>query len=77
VVFYSKHALELKRLPDLPPAKVSEGFGKPGLLVFNDKDILWEWLQKQDFTDTNLALMSSGNYDGLDMLTFAQQLTQV
>jgi len=77
VVFYSKHALELKRLPDLPPSKVSEGFAKEGLLVFTDKKDLWNWLQKQDFTDTNLALMSSGNYDGLDMLTFAQQITQV
>jgi UDP-N-acetylmuramate: L-alanyl-gamma-D-glutamyl-meso-diaminopimelate ligase len=77
VVFYSKHALELKRLPDLPASKVIEGFGKPGLMVFNDKDLLWDWLQKQDFSDTNLALMSSGNYDGLDMLTFAQQITQV
>lgn len=77
VVFYSKHALELKRLPDLPPSKVADGFAKQGLLVFTDKDSLWNWLQKQDFTDSNLALMSSGNYDGLDMLTFAQQITQV
>jgi UDP-N-acetylmuramate: L-alanyl-gamma-D-glutamyl-meso-diaminopimelate ligase len=77
VVFYSKHALELKRLPDLPAAKVEAGFAKPGLLVFTDKEVLWEWLLKQDFTDSNIAFMSSGNYDGLDMLTFAQQLTQV
>jgi UDP-N-acetylmuramate: L-alanyl-gamma-D-glutamyl-meso-diaminopimelate ligase len=76
VVFYSKHALELKRMPDLPASKVQEGFGKEGLLVMNDKNELWQWLQLQSYTDANLALMSSGNYDGLDILTFATQITK-
>ncbi len=76
VVFYSKHALELKRMPDLPADKVIEGFGKPGLLVMTDKNELWNWLQKQSYSKSNLVLMSSGNYDGLDMLTFAKQITQ-
>ncbi|MBV9988460.1 MAG: peptidoglycan synthetase [Chitinophagaceae bacterium] len=77
VVFYSKHALELKRMPDLPAQKVIDGFGKDGLLVMNDKETLWKWLQEQDYTEANVALMSSGNYDGLDILTFAAQITQV
>ena len=76
VVFYSKHALELKRMPDLPAEKVREGFGKTGLMVMNDKEQLWNWLQEQSYTNTNLVLMSSGNYDDLDMLTFAKQITQ-
>lgn len=75
IVFYSRHALELKRMPFLPAEKVYEGFGKEGLVVMNDKETLWKWLQDQSFTDSNLVLMSSGNYDGLDMLTFAQQIT--
>jgi UDP-N-acetylmuramate: L-alanyl-gamma-D-glutamyl-meso-diaminopimelate ligase len=40
VVFYSRHALELKRMPELPAAKVYEGFAKEGLLVMNDRDAL-------------------------------------
>ncbi|NCI46475.1 UDP-N-acetylmuramate--L-alanine ligase [Sediminibacterium soli] len=74
-VFYSRHALELKRLPDLPAEKVREGFDKNGLAVITDAAELANWLEKQDFTDANLALMSSGNYDGLDMLTFARKIT--
>jgi len=74
VVFYSKHALELKRMPDLPKEVVTSGFAKEGLVVINDKEALWQWLQQQDYANTNLVLMSSGNYDGLDMLTFAQQI---
>ena len=76
VVFYSKHALELKRMPDLPNEKVLQGFDKKDLLVMTDKNQLWQWLQQQTYQQANLLLMSSGNYDGLDMLTFAQQITQ-
>ncbi|RFM27557.1 UDP-N-acetylmuramate--L-alanine ligase [Deminuibacter soli] len=71
VVFYAKHALELKRMPDLPKEKVQAGFNKPGLLVMNDKNELWNWLQQQPYANSNVVLMSSGNYDGLDMTAFA------
>ncbi len=75
VVFYSKHALELKRMPDLPAEKVVAGFQKQGLQVITNKESLQQWLEKQSYHQTNLVLMSSGNYDGLDMLTFAKQIT--
>jgi len=70
-VFYSKHALEIKKMPDLPAVAVLKGFGKEGLAVINRREDLEEWLQKQDYENANLLLMSSGNYDGLDILTFA------
>lgn len=74
VVFYSKHALELKRMPELPKEKVISGFAKENLIVVNDKNELWNWLQQQNYSNANIVLMSSGNYDGLDMLTFAKQI---
>jgi UDP-N-acetylmuramate: L-alanyl-gamma-D-glutamyl-meso-diaminopimelate ligase len=75
VVFYSRHALELKRMPELPAEKVKAGFGKEGLQVINDKEILMQWLQQQNYKNACLLLMSSGNYDGADILTFAKQVT--
>ncbi len=75
IVFYSKHALELKRLPDLPIDKILQGFNQPNLLIMTDKNQLEEWLHKNDFTNSNIVLMSSGNYDGIDMLTFAKRVT--
>lgn len=75
IVFYSKHALELKRMPDLPADKVRQGFNQPGLLVMNHKEDLQNWLENRSFDQANLVLMSSGNYDGLDMLTFAKRIT--
>ncbi len=75
VVFYSHHALALKRMPDLPVSTVMAGFAKEGLLVFNEKEDLWNWMHNQSYLNTNIVLMSSGNYDGLDMLTFAKEIT--
>lgn len=74
VVFYSKHALQIKGLPELPESYVVEGFDKNGLLVMTDKNELEEWLRVQDYSNTNLVLMSSGNYDGIDLPSFAPTL---
>jgi UDP-N-acetylmuramate: L-alanyl-gamma-D-glutamyl-meso-diaminopimelate ligase len=75
-VFYSKHALELKRLPELPITRVYDGFGKDGLMVFNEKTGLEKWLAKQSYENANLLLMSSGNYDGSDIINFANKITE-
>jgi UDP-N-acetylmuramate: L-alanyl-gamma-D-glutamyl-meso-diaminopimelate ligase len=71
VVFYSKHALELKRMPSLPKKLVVGGFSKENLEVITDKNELLDWLQKQQYYNVNVLFMSSGNYDGLDLNSFA------
>lgn len=70
-VFYSKHALELKRMPELTKGAVAEGFGREELVVINNKEDLLLWLKAQHYQDSNLLLMSSGNFDGLNL----EQLT--
>jgi UDP-N-acetylmuramate: L-alanyl-gamma-D-glutamyl-meso-diaminopimelate ligase len=75
-VFYSKHALELKRMPDLPKEAVKEGFGKKGLAVFNERSELQDWLYSNEYRNSVVVFMSSGNYDGLDTEAFARQITQ-
>ena len=67
VVFYSSHALELKRMPDLSAEKVKQGFAKDNLIVINKKEELEEFLTTRHYSNSNLLLMSSGNYDGLDI----------
>jgi UDP-N-acetylmuramate: L-alanyl-gamma-D-glutamyl-meso-diaminopimelate ligase len=74
-VIYSKHALEIKRLPDLDPEKIKNGFKRKDLQVFNDKDEFMKWLASFSYDNANLLLMSSGNFDGVDMLTFAKEVT--
>src|SRR5260221_3755515 len=76
VVFYSKHALELKRLPPLPESTVKAGFGKPGLVIIQDKEELKSCLMLQSYKNVNLLLMSSGNYDGLDATALSARIIQ-
>jgi UDP-N-acetylmuramate: L-alanyl-gamma-D-glutamyl-meso-diaminopimelate ligase len=76
VVFYSRHALELKRLPPLPKEKVEAGFDKKGLIVINEKEELLAWLMQQSYENVNLLFMSSGDYDGLDIMALANTVLQ-
>ena len=69
IVFYSKHALELKRMNFLEPEAVKNGFQKQNLEVINERKILEEKLKSYSFNNTNFLFMSSGNYDGINILT--------
>ncbi len=65
-VFYSPHAMEIKRMPPLPAEKILGGFGKAGLTVLTDRQSLEKWITAQQSAHQNLLLMSSGTYDGMD-----------
>lgn len=67
IVFYSKHALELKRMPPLDSKSVIKGFRKPNLEVITDRKLLEKRLSGITTNNTNLLFMSSGNYDGMDI----------
>ena len=75
-VFYSRHALELKRMPELSREAVSEGFDKKDLAVLNERSELEDWLYSNNYKNAVVVFMSSGNYDGLDTEAFARQITQ-
>ena len=62
------------KLPELKEQDVYEGFAKKGLIIMNDTALLQQWMMQQDYTNATLLLMSSGNYDGLDIITFANRL---
>ena len=75
VVFYSRHALELKRLPELKKEVVATGFATQGLEVTNQREELEKWLGERDYGNSIVLLMSSGNYDGLDIVGLGQRIT--
>jgi UDP-N-acetylmuramate: L-alanyl-gamma-D-glutamyl-meso-diaminopimelate ligase len=77
VVFYSGHALELKKLPPLDPTEVEAAFGTPGLIVLTHWEDLENWLATRDYTDANLLLMSSGNFDGINLFNFAARFQPI
>jgi UDP-N-acetylmuramate: L-alanyl-gamma-D-glutamyl-meso-diaminopimelate ligase len=69
IVFYSKHALELKRMEFLDPQIVKNGFQKQSLEVITERKKLEEKLKNESLEHANFLFMSSGNYDDMDIFT--------
>ena len=72
IVHYDPEAMKIKRMPDLPEEKVREAFGRDALFITNNTEDLKFILDKINFDDAVLLLMSSGNYGGLDLKAFAE-----
>jgi UDP-N-acetylmuramate: L-alanyl-gamma-D-glutamyl-meso-diaminopimelate ligase len=64
-VLFSKHALEMKKMPMLDEAEVARHFGE-GVKVFSDKNELRAYLDAHYTGQENVLLMSSGTFDGMD-----------
>ena len=73
-VYYSQHALQLKKLPDLDPAQVRASFANDKVRVFTNSALMVEELRKMDWKGANLLMMSSGNFDGIDYNHLADEL---
>ena len=66
VVFYSPHALEIKKMDPISKAEIKDAFAREDLIVYTDPKAFKAFLFQENLTDTALLLMSSGNYGGLD-----------
>ena len=66
VVFYSPNAVKIKKLDAVSSTQILKAFQREDLVVFTDPAAFQDYLFEQDFTETSLLLMSSGNYGGLD-----------
>jgi UDP-N-acetylmuramate: L-alanyl-gamma-D-glutamyl-meso-diaminopimelate ligase len=67
VLYYSHHALSMKRLAPLKPEEVRNAFGDGRIIIYNDSVKMREDLLSMDYEETCLLLMSSGNFDGIDL----------
>jgi len=73
IVYYSHEVLMHKRLPELSEDFVKESFGG-NVMIFTDTDKLQDFLKNQSFLKTNLLMMSSGNFNGIDFAKFAETI---
>ena len=66
VVFYSPHALEIKKLEVISKEQIAIAFERNDLVIYTNPIDFKNFLFSQDFNNKTLLLMSSGNYGGLD-----------
>lgn len=74
VVFFTPHALSLKKLPDLDPDIVYEAFGKKELTVCTSNHELLRAVERHRAVETIYLMMSSGDFGGLEMNEFLATL---
>jgi len=67
VVFYSPQSVKIKRLNEITEKQIGEAFERGDLTIFTNTTAFKDFLFDQDFEDSVLLLMSSGNYGGLDL----------
>ncbi|MEL0454835.1 Mur ligase family protein [Flavobacteriaceae bacterium SZ-1-7] len=66
VVFYSPHAVEIKKLEKVTHEQIADAFQRDDLIIYTNPEDFKNFLFSQNFDDKALLLMSSGNYGGLD-----------
>jgi len=66
-VFYLPEAVKIKKLDKVTPAQISEAFQRNDLKIFTESSAFKDFVFQQEYDNTVLLLMSSGNYGGLDL----------
>lgn len=67
VVFYNAHTLEMKRMPSLDPDFLVHSFGHENFKVMTNEQLLFEYINQPEFRDYNILLMTSGNFNQMDL----------
>jgi len=73
-VYFNPHTIEHKKLEMIDVAYVKECFANPDLTVITDSQKMVEELYGMNWAQSNLLLMSSGNFDGLDFVEVAKNI---
>lgn len=73
-VYFSPEVVAHKRLDPITAEQVAEAFATPNVTVFTDASKITASLRAMDWDDSNLLLMSSGNFHGVDLNAFAKEL---
>jgi|TARA_R110000737_G_C14624685_1_gene494435 UDP-N-acetylmuramate: L-alanyl-gamma-D-glutamyl-meso-diaminopimelate ligase len=73
VVYYSDHVVEHKKLPALAKEEVEHNFGGKVQVLKKTEDVL-DFIRSQDWNNSVLLMMSSGNFDGIDFDKLGEEL---
>jgi UDP-N-acetylmuramate: L-alanyl-gamma-D-glutamyl-meso-diaminopimelate ligase len=74
-VYFNPHAIKLKRLPDLSTEKVKNAFNNPVVEVYTNAEKLRKDLLDVHWEQANLLMMSSGNFDDINIDQLGKEIT--
>ncbi len=76
IVYFNPKTIAHKQLPEISKEEVEAAFAKEGLTVMVDSERMQNYLKGLDWRGKNLLLMSSGNFDGIDLNTFGKDIAE-
>lgn len=77
IVYFNPHTAELKKMPSISGDEIKKAFKRDDLKVFTNSEQLSDYIKSLRSDKTNLLMMSSGNYDGIDLKNIANHFIQI
>ncbi|PTS93163.1 peptidoglycan synthetase, partial [Pedobacter sp. HMWF019] len=74
IVYIDEQTFRHKKMEPFTSLDVQTAFKNSNLQFFNDATTLKLYLSNINFKNTNLLLMSSGNFGGIDLVKLAREL---
>ena len=73
VVFYSPHTLSIKKLPPVDPQQIADAFVNRNISVFDNNEAITSFLQSLEVNDSVCLMMSSGNWNGVNVFEILKE----
>jgi UDP-N-acetylmuramate: L-alanyl-gamma-D-glutamyl-meso-diaminopimelate ligase len=74
VVYFNPETIRHKKLEDISKEEVKAAFDRKGLQVYTSREEMEGYFQKDNWRNTALLLMSSGNFSGIDFKILTGQI---
>jgi UDP-N-acetylmuramate: L-alanyl-gamma-D-glutamyl-meso-diaminopimelate ligase len=74
IVYFNPKTIAHKKLAELSKEEVKEAFNRPDLIVITETEEVLNWLKNYNWSGSNLLLMTSGNFDGVNLDAFGKEL---
>ena len=77
IVYFNPKTIAHKKLNPITPEQVKKAFKRKDLQIFTDALLLKEYLLSKHYTNHVLLIMTSGNFDGINLKEFAVALVKL
>ena len=65
IIYYNSKNIQAKKLEKISDFDIIEGFSNKNINIFNNSSELEKFIRTNEFKNTNLLMMSSGNFDNI------------
>lgn len=76
IVYYNPHTVAMKNLTPFQEEDIKKGFNINNVIIFTDSLKLHDYLLSRQWTNATLLLMSSGNFNGMDISQLSKKIIE-